>query len=61
MIEESLNNGEALDRFQRMLVLQGVDELLASDLCSGVMGVLRASRYVTPILAPITGTIKTCS
>lgn len=57
LIEDSLKNGTALDRFQRMLVMQGVDAQLANDLCSGIVGVLPASRYVTPLFAPVSGRV----
>ena len=57
LIEETLHNGAALARFEKMLVHQNVDVRLAADLCSGDYKLAKA-KYVTVILSPLSGTNK---
>ena len=61
LILEKLKNKEALDKFQKMLVAQGVDEVVAHELCmnknySAVFH--NKSKYVSFIKAQKNGYIK---
>ena len=54
MIIDTLTNGEALNRFERMLVNQNVDPDLARSLCSGAQS-LPLAKYRTPLTAKSSG------
>ena len=61
LILESLKNGQALLKFQKMIIAQGVDETVAHDLCfkrdyAKVFG--KKSQYVSLIKSTQTGYIK---
>lgn len=56
MILETLKNGTALERFERMLVNQSVAPDVAQQLCHGDMDqVLGIAKYSTPLLAFTSG------
>ena len=55
-IKDTLQNGTALDRFEKMLVCQNVDEAVARELCRGdVRKVLPRAQSVTPLLTAVSG------
>ena len=57
-ISATLQNGTALDTFEKMLVSQNVAADVAHELCRGdVLKVLPTAKYVTPLVAPSTGTL----
>lgn len=56
MILETLKNGTALDRFERMLINQNVKKDVAQQLCHGDMDqVLGKAQFSTSLLAPTSG------
>lgn len=56
MILETLKNGTALDRFERMLINQNVKKDVAQQLCHGDMDqVLGKAQFSTSLLAPASG------
>ncbi|KAK3096926.1 hypothetical protein FSP39_004832 [Pinctada imbricata] len=60
-IRETLQNGTAMKCFERMLVEQGVNENVASQLCdiqNDVFDVLPKAKYVTPITTSRSGYVQ---
>ena len=57
-LKKTLNNGEAVKKFQEMIIKQGVDSNTAEALCakgSDMWSILPKSKFTTPIKSPLSG------
>lgn len=57
-IVQKIQNGEALEKFRQMVIFQGVDNDLASQLCKEPRSVLQLSSNVTSVCAKDDGYIS---
>lgn len=62
MILETLKNGAALERFERMLINQQVMPSVAHELCYGDVGsVLPGAKFSTPLVTACSGRLSSLS
>ena len=58
LIQEVIDNGEALTKFQEMCIMQGVSQATAQQLVSNPTDVLKSSQKITVITAKDTGFLQ---
>ena len=58
LIQEVIDNGEALAKFQEMCIMQGVSQTTAQQLVSNPTDVLKSSQQITEITAEYTGFLQ---
>ena len=58
LIQEVIDNGEALAKFQEMCIMQGVSQATAQQLMDNPNGVLNSSQQITEITAKDTGFLQ---
>ena len=58
LIQEVIDNGEALAKFQEMCIMQGVSQATAQQLVDNPTGVLKSSQQITEITADDTGFLQ---
>ena len=58
LIQEVIDNGEALAKFQEMCIMQGVSQATAQQLVSNPTDVLKSSQQITEITAKDTGFLQ---
>ena len=58
LIQEVIDNGEALAKFQEMCIMQGVSQATAQQLVNNPTDVLKSSQQITEITAKDTGFLQ---
>ena len=56
-IQKVISNGDAMEKFKQMLLVQGVTKEVSTKLCGNPKDILPLSKNTTDLIAPISGTV----